>query len=162
MKNIKVGSWVCYKNHTGDNGIYKVTYVSDTILRFSGFKCSFNKANFRLAEPLEIMSGSRAEEQFCNLNHKQQAALIAKQNDEKAVDDFAERMKEKLALAREKGRSGWNDITQCNANTFLKLFVEHLKKDNKDNLLDLANLLMMLDFHGGNTADIFVLLESQS
>lgn len=74
--------------------------------------------------------------------------------DNAAVDSFAADMKLKMAKARDKGRCGWDDLSQCNADVIAYLIAEHLHKNNDGNLFDLANLLMMLQFHGGNTRQI--------
>lgn len=74
--------------------------------------------------------------------------------DNAAVEAFAADMKHKMAIARNKGRNGWDDLSQCNSDIIAYLIAEHLHKDNDGNLIDLANLLMMLQFHGGNTRQI--------
>ena len=64
--------------------------------------------------------------------------------DNAAVDRFAAAMKDKLAKAREKGRSGWNDPAQCSVEFLAKLLVEHLSKGNDGTFEDVANFAMML------------------
>lgn len=74
--------------------------------------------------------------------------------DDLQVNDFANQMKDKMAASRAKGRTGWQDKSQCNADLFAQMFAEHLYKDNPGNLLDLANLLMMINFHDGSASHI--------
>ena len=68
--------------------------------------------------------------------------------DEFAVDEFAKAMKEKLAKARAKGRSGWNDKEACSDEHLAMLFNGHLLKCNDGNFIDLANFLMFLHVRG--------------
>jgi hypothetical protein len=79
--------------------------------------------------------------------------------DDFAVAKFATHMKAKMALARGKGRCGWNDPTKCNADYLRQLLYEHLEKGDP---VDVANICMMLHFHKagtardfGNTLDLF-------
>lgn len=64
--------------------------------------------------------------------------------DNAAVDRFAAALKGKLARGREKGRGGWDDPNQCSDAHLAQLLVEHLKKDNPGNFLDVAAFAMML------------------
>lgn len=75
-------------------------------------------------------------------------AKAQEQHDNDAVDLFATKMKEKLAQARAKGRSGWQT---CEKDLFSTMFVEHLFKNNENNLFDLANLLMFYEHLNGDT-----------
>ena len=68
--------------------------------------------------------------------------------DNLAVDTFAKAMKEKLALARAKGKSGWNNKATCTGAHLADLFWQHTSKENKDNYVDLANFLMFLHVRG--------------
>lgn len=61
--------------------------------------------------------------------------------DDHAVDRFAEAMKAKLKVSREKGRGGWNDPHQCSVEYLAKLLVEHVAKGDS---VDVGNLAMML------------------
>lgn len=74
--------------------------------------------------------------------------------DNTAVDAFAADMKQKMAIARDKGMHGWDDPSQCNADIVAYLIAELMHKDNDWNLIDLANMLMMLQYHRGNTRQI--------
>lgn len=85
------------------------------------------------------------------------AAVGAKQHpDDVAVDRFALAMKAKLADARTKGRSGWDDPARCSVEFLAQLLVGHIGKDNAGNFEDVANLAMMLHQRG---ADPYVLAE---
>ncbi|MFV5348661.1 hypothetical protein [Acinetobacter soli] len=72
-----------------------------------------------------------------------------KELDEKTLKSFYEKMSVKLEIAREKGRSGWE---KCEPQVFADMFVDHLFKNNHNNLIDLANLLMFFENRGGSTA----------
>lgn len=61
--------------------------------------------------------------------------------DDLAVDLFAEKMKRKLAIARSKGRGGWDDKDQCSAEYLSRLLREHVDKGDP---VDVANFCMML------------------
>lgn len=65
-------------------------------------------------------------------------------SDNAAIDRFAAALKGKLARGREKGRGGWDDPNQCSDEHLAQLLVEHLKKDNPGNFLDIAAFAMML------------------
>ncbi|UDM18880.1 hypothetical protein [Vogesella sp. XCS3] len=78
-------------------------------------------------------------------------------SDDAAVDRFAAAMKAKLAMARVKGRGGWDDPAQCSVELLAKLLVGHVGKGNTGNFEDIANLAMML--HQRN-ADPKVLAEA--
>ena len=77
-------------------------------------------------------------------------ALLEAECDNMAVDEFAKAMKEKLALARAKGRSGWNDKEACSDEYLSYLFYHCLPKLNEGNFVDLANFLMFLHVRGAN------------
>ena len=70
--------------------------------------------------------------------------------DDMAVDRFAAAMKIKLAAAREKGRSGWDDPTACPVEHLAELLVSHVGKGNHGNFEDIANLAMMLHQRGAD------------
>ncbi len=61
--------------------------------------------------------------------------------DDAAVDRFAAAMKEKMAEARAKGRSGWDDPEQCSTENLSRMLVEHVAKGDPR---DVANFCMML------------------
>ena len=69
-------------------------------------------------------------------------------SDDLAVDRFATAMKAKLARSRHKGRSGWDDKTQCSGEHLANLLVEHLAKGNEGTFEDVANFAMMLHERG--------------
>ncbi|OJA71088.1 hypothetical protein BGV72_31545 [Burkholderia ubonensis] len=62
--------------------------------------------------------------------------------DDVAVDSFAAVMKHKLALARDKGRGGWETCSPVDLSRMLR---EHVEKGD---LRDVANFCMMLWHHG--------------
>lgn len=69
----------------------------------------------------------------------------AQHPDDLAVDRFAAAMKEKMALARAKGRGGWNDPAQCSVERLATMLVEHIAKGDP---VDVANFAMMLHQRG--------------
>lgn len=70
--------------------------------------------------------------------------------DDAAVDLFAVAMKAKLASARAKGRSGWDDPAACSVEFLADLLVNHVGKGNPGNFEDIANLAMMLHQRGAD------------
>lgn len=74
--------------------------------------------------------------------------LAAQHPDDAAVDRFAMAMKTKLAAARAKGRSGWDDKTICSGEHLAQLLIEHLAKGNAGTFEDIANFSMMLHQRG--------------
>ncbi|WP_235088078.1 hypothetical protein [Chromobacterium sp. Beijing] len=79
-------------------------------------------------------------------------AFLSQHTDDLAVDKFATAMKVKLAAARDKGRSGWDDPAQCSVESLAQLLVGHLEKGNAGNFEDIANLCMMLHQRGADPA----------
>ncbi|KAA2211668.1 hypothetical protein [Teichococcus oryzae] len=72
--------------------------------------------------------------------------------DDLAVDRFAADMKRKLATARAKGRSGWDNPDRCTVEYLAELLVDHMQKTNIWNHVDLANFAMMLHLRGADPA----------
>jgi hypothetical protein len=70
-------------------------------------------------------------------------------SDDQAVDRFAAKMKGKLAHAREKGRSGWDNPDQCGPSFLLPMLHDHIAKGDP---VDVANYAMMLDHYNASTA----------
>jgi len=65
--------------------------------------------------------------------------------DDQAVDRFAVAMKAKLAVARAKGRGGWDDPAQCTVDHLSNLLHSHVAKGDP---VDVANFAMMLHQRG--------------
>lgn len=61
--------------------------------------------------------------------------------DDFAVDRFADAMKKKMAASRAKGRSGWDDPSQCPAESLQAMLLDHLGKGDP---VDIGNFAMML------------------
>lgn len=59
-------------------------------------------------------------------------------SDDLAVDQFAVAMKEKLAIARAKGRGGWQE---CPESHLVEMLREHVAKGD---MRDVANIAMMI------------------
>ncbi len=68
--------------------------------------------------------------------------------DDAAVDNFAAAMKAKLASARAKGRSGWEDKEQCHQDSLALDLRRHV---NKGDPVDVGNFAMMLHQRGEST-----------
>ncbi|MDP2715505.1 hypothetical protein [Rheinheimera sp.] len=68
--------------------------------------------------------------------------------DDVAADNFAAAMKFKLAIARAKGRSGWDDKENCSGEFLASQLVAHLNKANFGTFEDIANFAMMLHQRG--------------
>lgn len=73
------------------------------------------------------------------------APSVFTHTDDQAVDRFADALKEKLARARGRGRSDWDDPRKCSVEWLQTLLVEHLVKGD---LVDVANFCMMLHQRG--------------
>ncbi|MBY0420094.1 MAG: hypothetical protein K2W88_18735 [Pararheinheimera sp.] len=72
--------------------------------------------------------------------------------DDQAVDAFAASMKLKLAAARDKGRSGWEDKELCSGEYLAQNLVAHLSRGNAGTFEDIANFAMMLHQRGESPA----------
>lgn len=64
--------------------------------------------------------------------------------DDIGIDRFTNAMRLKMAYARSKGRSGWNDPALCSGKQLAAALVEHLSKGNDGTFEDVANFAMML------------------
>ncbi|MGI2125583.1 hypothetical protein [Shewanella oncorhynchi] len=64
--------------------------------------------------------------------------------DDIGIDRFTNAMRLKMAYARSKGRSGWNDQALCSGEQLAAGLVEHLSKGNDGTFEDVANFAMML------------------
>lgn len=64
--------------------------------------------------------------------------------DDIGIDRFTNAMRLKMAYARSKGRSGWNDQALCSGEQLAAALVEHLSKGNDGTFEDVANFAMML------------------
>ncbi|MGI2072174.1 hypothetical protein [Shewanella baltica] len=64
--------------------------------------------------------------------------------DDISIDRFTNAMRLKMAYARSKGRSGWNDQSLCSGEQLAAALVEHLSKGNDGTFEDVANFAMML------------------
>lgn len=82
--------------------------------------------------------------------------LPRRHRDDAAVDRFATAMKAKMASARAKGRSGWDDPSQCTAADLSRMLREHVAKGDP---VDVANFAMML--HQRSSAIVSQPLEAQ-
>lgn len=69
------------------------------------------------------------------------ALTQAQHPDDMAVDRFSAAMKTKMAASRAKGRSGWDDESQCTMGALARMLMEHVAKGDP---VDIANFAMML------------------
>lgn len=76
------------------------------------------------------------------------AQPVGRHSDDAAVDRFAVAMKHKLEIAREKGRSGWDDPAKCSVEFLAELLCGHIGKGNAGTFEDVANFAMMLHQRG--------------
>lgn len=65
--------------------------------------------------------------------------------DDRAVDQFAARMRAKLAQARLDGNGGWDDPEQCSVEKLAKRLLHHVATGDP---VDIANFCMMLSLRG--------------
>ncbi|WP_420023728.1 hypothetical protein ACN9JG_06105 [Cereibacter azotoformans] len=70
--------------------------------------------------------------------------------DDVAVTRFAAAMRAKLALARGKGRDGWQDKALCSDEELAASLIHHLGKGNAGTFEDVANFAMMLHQRGAD------------
>lgn len=73
--------------------------------------------------------------------HAHHVAKLDQCDEDKAIDAFAQAMKNKMALKREQGESGWNDKDLCTDEFLAQLLVKQLSKGDP---VDIANFAMML------------------
>lgn len=95
-----------------------------------------------------VMTGLAADEierlrkRVAELEADAEAEAREPHSDDVAVDSFAAAMKHKLALARAKGRGGWETCSPADLSRMLR---EHVEKGDPR---DVANFCMMLWHHG--------------
>lgn len=94
-------------------------------------------APFKIYAALEEAS-AQASERMAKLDDYLDATSNVAASDNKAVDAFATAMKEKLAIARKKGRGGWQG---CSTNDLSRMLREHVEKGDPR---DVANFCMFL------------------
>lgn len=78
--------------------------------------------------------------------------------DDIGIDRFTNAMRLKMAYARSKGRSGWNDQALCSGEQLAAALVEHLSKGNDGTFEDVANFAMMLHQRKEDPKLLFVAL----
>ncbi|QIX16388.1 hypothetical protein [Burkholderia multivorans] len=99
-----------------------------------------------------VMTGLAADEierlrkRVAELEADAEAEAREPHSDDVAVDSFATAMKHKLALARAKGRGGWETCSPADLSRMLR---EHVEKGDPR---DVANFCMMLWHHGSPIA----------
>lgn len=69
--------------------------------------------------------------------------------DDIAIEKFALIMKEKMAVSRAKGRSGWDDPAQCSIERLQTMLIEHMEKGDP---VDIGIFAMMLFNRGALVA----------
>lgn len=99
-----------------------------------------------------IKCGLEFRDMFERIDVALAGKLPSQHPDDAAVDRFAVAMKAKLAAARAKGRSGWDDPAACSVEFLADLLVSHVGKGNPGNFEDIANLAMMLHQRGADPA----------
>lgn len=73
------------------------------------------------------------------------AVLCEQHRDDLAVDIFANAMKSKMTVSRWRGRSGWEDRSQCSQSHLSTMLRAHVEKGDP---VDVANFCMMLSMRG--------------
>lgn len=69
--------------------------------------------------------------------------------DDRAVDEFARLMKEKMAISRANGRYGWNDPNECSIEDLTDMLHASVAKGDP---VDVANFCMMLRHYDAKIA----------
>jgi hypothetical protein len=76
-----------------------------------------------------------------------------------AWNEFTRAMLDKLEVAREKGKSGWHDPRITTERELAQMMIAHLRKDNENNFVDIANFCMFLHQRGVSPSVIVQELE---
>lgn len=84
---------------------------------------------------------TKGQAQPCSNYHE----MLASETDNQAVHDLSRAMTKKLKASRAKGRTGWNDKTQCSAEHLSQLLREHVEKGDP---VDVANFCAFLSARG--------------
>lgn len=79
--------------------------------------------------------------------------VVSLHPDSAAINVFAEKMDSKMAASRAKGRGGWSSTTEVSDERLADDLINHLRKTNAGNFIDLAIYAMMLD-HRGASPDV--------
>lgn len=108
---------------------------------FNAFRTAYYGANKSLAPDLEAFRRGFAA--LTAIWHNRPAQ--DQHPDDIAVDAFADAMKAKLAEARRKGRSGWQDKTDCPQQRLSNMLRDHVEKGDPR---DVANFCMFLHQRG--------------
>ncbi len=126
--------------------IFELEKIKESILENISKELNREMSMEEVIKHLESAKENSEEELINDLNNIINFLNIEtdKDIDERSVDIFSLKMKEKLKRAREKGRGGWYNKELCTDEELANLFKEHLSKANKDNFIDLANFLMFL------------------
>ncbi|ENC6660104.1 zinc finger-like domain-containing protein [Aeromonas hydrophila] len=135
----------------------EVSGLADTVMKMGG-RCTLLADMLREASKVIPAIGVAIDDlpvvdAFLERIEASLAGQVPEQHsDDTAVDRFAVAMKTKLAAARTKGRSGWDDPAACSVEFLADLLVNHVGKGNPGNFEDIANLAMMLHQRGAESA----------
>lgn len=119
-----------------------VAWINDVMEQAQVFASAWSLVGSRFdsGDALQFAERTKAELRAM-LAAAPQPPVVEQHTDDAAVNRFAEAMKAKLAVARDKGRGGWDDPAQCTVEYLAKLLVDHIAKGDP---IDVANFAMML------------------
>lgn len=118
--------------------------ADETLLQALKKAFSIGKIYGQVFEGIDSTDQTAAEskklefERLCEATIKNLSSCDLQHSDDEAVDKFAQAMKQKLAQAREKGRSGWEQMNPADISAMLR---EHVEKGDPR---DVANFCMFL------------------
>lgn len=106
-------------------------------------KCLTEEAMQPVAKELDyiLIDGMRFSYHEILNWREQEVAYRDRHADDIAIDTFAQAMKNKMARMRERGRSGWDDKSQCTEESLAQMLVKEISKGDP---VDVANFAMML------------------
>ncbi|WP_341714489.1 hypothetical protein [Limnobacter sp.] len=118
--------------------------ADETLLQALKKAFSIGKIYGQVFEGIDSTDQTAAEskklefERLCEATIRNLSSCDLQHSDDEAVDKFAQAMKQKLAQAREKGRSGWEQMNPADISAMLR---EHVEKGDPR---DVANFCMFL------------------
>lgn len=118
--------------------------ADETLLQALKKAFSIGKIYGQVFEGIDSTDQTAAEskklefERLCEATIRNLSSCDLQHSDDEAVDKFAQAMKQKLAQAREKGRSGWEQMNPADLSSMLR---EHVEKGDPR---DVANFCMFL------------------
>lgn len=93
--------------------------------------------------------GAEAYQAHLEAMYPDEVTPLDHHSDDRAVDEFARLMKQKMAASRAKGRGGWDDPNVCSVKSLSAMLHEHVAKGDP---VDVANFCMMLRHYDAKIA----------